>query len=636
MAGRYDIVYPGRARQLFDGGLNSKFERSIINDNESPDCQNVLFSDGAVGSREGVSQLNTASVGTFACDGLFTRNEDSGAETMVAFFGGLGYALGTTTFTTIPSAQSVFTAGTRIGSTQYQNHIFFGNGDASPYKYNGTDFTRHGVPAASGTVSLNTAAGAGDLSSGTYMYRVTYVNSQAVEGDLGSATAGLAVVVSASVDLSDIPTAPQSHGVNSRKIYRTEADGAAYKLVTEITDNTTTTYNDTLADASLGLAAPTDNGEPPNYSIAVYHQNRLFTNDAGNLNYLWYSDLEEPYTFASTNFFKVGDAASDLIKAIDVHQNAVYVFCQRSVWMLYMPSTTDSDWRLIRVGSAYGSRSPFGSFLFQDKMMFPATQSGKLVGFAAIQGASIDPTTTVLENMVIGSELQSEPIEPDIFDIQESNLGDITAHVFQNKAYIAVTKDQGSTSNNYVLIFDFSYERISKSQQSLWVLWKGINVRDFTAFGGKLYGGSSLADGLVYQLEDDTYNDNDAAIDSYFWTKEFSGIPGHENLTKDFRRVKILVDNAGTYDMDLAVRVDSESTSGGLVFPIALTPGGGIWGAMVWGVGSWGGGRAQDEKEIFLSGLSGRRIQFRFSNQNTAGQRFKVQGLNFYYNVRGK
>lgn len=636
MPNRWDIVYPDRGRQLFDGGLNSKYERSIIEPNESPDCQNVIFSDGAVGTRGGTSQLNTTSVGSFACDGLFTRREDTGAETMVAFFGGLGFTLGTTTFTTLPSAQSVFTAGVRIGSTQYQNHIFFGNGLTSPYKYNGTDFTRHGVPQATGTVSVVTAGGAGSLTSGDYRYKIAFVNSQAVFGDVGTATVTIAAGLNTSNDLSDIPVAPQSHGVAARRIYRTEAAGGVYKFVAELNDNTTTTYNDVLADANLGVNAPTDNGEPPNYSVAVYHQNRLFTNDAGNLNYLWYSDLEEPYTFASTNFFKVGDAASDLIKGLHVHQNAVYIFCETSTWLLYMPSTDDTEWSLIRVGSAYGTRSPFGAFLFGDRIMFAAVQNSKMVGFASIQGASIDPTATNLENMVIGSELRSNPIEPDIFDIQEGYLGNLTSMVFQNKAYIAVTKDNGSLNNNYIILYDFSLQRVSKSQSAVWTIWKGINARCLAIYDGKLYSGTSLAEGLVYQLQTDSYVDNTDAIESYFWTKEYSGVPGQENFTKDFRRVKVLVDNAGTYNMDVGIRIDSEATSGGLLFPVSLTPGGGIWGDMVWGVGVWGGGRAQDEKEIFLNGVSGRRIQFKFTNQNTANQRFKVHGLNFYYNVRGK
>lgn len=56
------------------------------------------------------------------------------------------------------------------------------------------------------------------------------------------------------VNLSSIAVGPS--GVTSRKVYRTVAGGSSYLLLTTIADNTTTTYADTTADASLGAAAP--------------------------------------------------------------------------------------------------------------------------------------------------------------------------------------------------------------------------------------------------------------------------------------------------------------------------------------------------------------------------------------------
>ena len=145
MSSRFRKIYPGSGRTLLDGGLDNKFEKSIIPDNESPDCANVVFTNGSVGTREGNSKLNTASVGSFVFDGVYTRRDNAGAETMIAFANGTAYSLAGTSFTTIGSAQSVFTAGQRVAGTQFQNHLFMGNGGVIPYKYNGTDFTRHGV-----------------------------------------------------------------------------------------------------------------------------------------------------------------------------------------------------------------------------------------------------------------------------------------------------------------------------------------------------------------------------------------------------------------------------------------------------------------------------------------------------------
>lgn len=57
------------------------------------------------------------------------------------------------------------------------------------------------------------------------------------------------------VALSGIPVGEAS--VTGRKIYRTEAAGSQLKLLTTIADNSTTTFTDTAADASLGANVPT-------------------------------------------------------------------------------------------------------------------------------------------------------------------------------------------------------------------------------------------------------------------------------------------------------------------------------------------------------------------------------------------
>jgi hypothetical protein len=59
------------------------------------------------------------------------------------------------------------------------------------------------------------------------------------------------------VNVSSIATGPT--GVTSRKLYRTVNGGSTFKLLATLSDNTTTTYADTTADASLGVQAPTTN-----------------------------------------------------------------------------------------------------------------------------------------------------------------------------------------------------------------------------------------------------------------------------------------------------------------------------------------------------------------------------------------
>lgn len=627
---KFSRIYPPQGKIVFDGGKNNKFEKSIIEDNESPDCLNVVFDAGSVGTRNGFSKVNTTTVGSYVCDGIYTRHGTNNAETMVAFFNGTGYTLGGTTFTTIASAQSIFTAGIRVCASQMENHIFVCNGGTLPYKYNGTDFTRHGVYPPTGMAVTPTSNAVGAVS-GVYAYKMAYVNSASAEGnpsaEFGTFTANLATV-----RLTGLPVAPQSWGVSSRKIYRNVSSGTSFMLVGTINDNTTTTYDDNTADGSLGANAPSDKGVPPTYSAVVYCQNRLFM--VGNDNLVWYTEINEPYTVGALNFEPFGDQSTDMPKALGVYANSLVVYCERNAYLWYMPDTTPGNWKKIRINSAYSSESPFGLFEYNSKLMFPAMQNDKFVGFAALTGNVIEPTATLLSTNTAGSDLKSDRIEPDMFDVVETYVGNVSAMVFKNKAYITLTKGSGSTTNNRVYVMDFSISNLSKNQKEAWVPWTGLNAAQFTIYGGELYYGTSTATGFVYKEAAGVYSDDGTAIDSYCWTKEFSGHKTDASFNKDFRYSNLLVDLAGAYYMNAAVRTDSDSGDG-TNYQISLDPEGSLWGTMVWGRDTWGAGALQKDVRLYLAGARGKRIQYKFSNQNTAGQRFKVHWQNFTYNLKG-
>ncbi len=629
---KFKKIFPSDGRNLLDGGMNSKFQPTLIQESESPDCLNVVFQDGGVGTRDGFRKINTAAVGSYVCEGLYTRRGNNSVETMCAFFNGSGFVLNNTSLVTIPSAQSVFTVGVRVGAAQMENHIFFGNGGVNPYKYNGTDFTLHGVQQIGQTASFN-SNGAGSPN-GDYQYKFTYVNSALVEGNPSTASTTFSVT-SKIINISSIPVAPQSYGVASRKIYRTVAGGAVFKLVATISDNTTTSYNDNIADASLGANAPSDKGMPPKYSTILYHKNRLFMNDADNPSFVWYTDLNEPYTVASTNFLIVGDGSTDLVKSFEVQDDQLIVFCQRNAFIIYMQSTDPTTWYVIKSKSAYTSKSPFGNFVYNNKIAFPAVQNDKFVGIAAMTGDTVEPTQSLLSTSSVASELKSDPIEDDMFDVQESYLGNISSIVFKNIAYIALTKGTGQTTNNRVYIMDFSITRQTKKGKEAWAPWSGLNVAQWTIYGGSLYYGTSTATGFIYKQDPGVYADDGSAINSYFWTKEFAGLKGEDSFFKDFRYINMLFDLSGQYYMDISIKNDSDMGLGNS-YQIDLDPQTQLWGTMVWGVDPWGGGNFQKDLQFPLGTSRGKRVQFKFSNQNTVNQRFKIHWLNFTYNLKGQ
>jgi hypothetical protein len=639
MANFFNIAYPPNEDYIrFNGGKNSKIQKNIILDNQSPDCLNVIIDDDAVATRPGTLVFNTSSVGSFACDGFYTRHErNSTAETMCAWFGGSLHAItGTSTFTTIASAQSIYTGGTKVFAVEYQNNIFFGAGSANiPSKWNGTDFTRHGIYAPTTTMSVASAAGSN--LSGLYRWAVAYVNSAMVEGNLSPFTVTFSAAATG-VQLSSVPVAPQSYGVASRNIYRTTASGTVLYYAGSIANNTSTTYVDNTSDAGLGDEAVTDNNEPPNYHACIYHQDRIFMigrYPGDNNDQVYYTDVGNPYVVLSSNFISIGDATSDTPQALGLWDNYLIVTGARgSTWMVYMPTSDDTNWSILRLRSGYGSKSPLGMFEALNFLIFPAVERDKFVGFGALSASGIEATAATTDVGAVGSDLVSNVIEDEMFAANETYLSNIASIVFKNKAYITMTTGN-STFNNRVFVFDFSTNGLQKSQKYTWIPWTGINAAQFTVYGGNLYYACSNAVGHVYRALNASYSDSGTAINSYFWTKEFAGQPQHSTWYKDWRFANLLYELAGNFNMGLTIRTDSDRGEG-IRYDLDCSPGSSVWGSMVFGTDNWEPGRDLKDLKYPLGQFRGKRVQFKFSNNNTANQNFKVVGLNLTYNLKGR
>lgn len=84
----------------------------------------------------------------------------------------------------------------------------------------------------------------------------TYVDSVA-DGTLGANIPTTNTTNRGTIPVSNIPTGGPT--VTGRKLYRRFSTSGTWKLVTTISDNTTTTYSDTTANSSLGAAAPSSN-----------------------------------------------------------------------------------------------------------------------------------------------------------------------------------------------------------------------------------------------------------------------------------------------------------------------------------------------------------------------------------------
>lgn len=114
--------------------------------------------------------------------------------------------------------------------------------------------------------------GAGNVDNGVHRYKVTLITA---EGETAAGTVSDPVTVAdktadGKVALSNIPTGTSGR-CTARKIYRTEAGGSDYKLLTTLADNSTTTYTDNTADADLSAAAPAANTTGIFYVLVPAH-----------------------------------------------------------------------------------------------------------------------------------------------------------------------------------------------------------------------------------------------------------------------------------------------------------------------------------------------------------------------------
>ncbi|MCR4375991.1 MAG: hypothetical protein NUW22_14205 [Acidobacteria bacterium] len=132
------------------------------------------------------------------------------------------------------------------------------------------------------TAALPGTPVAGNVDNGAHRYRATFVTADG-ETDGGTISAAVTVAdktVNGKVSLTAIPLGGAL--VTSRKLYRTAAAGSTYLLLATIADNSTTTYTDNIADASLGAGVPSTNTtSDPMLSMLITAARRVAENMTG-------------------------------------------------------------------------------------------------------------------------------------------------------------------------------------------------------------------------------------------------------------------------------------------------------------------------------------------------------------------
>lgn len=615
---------------VFDGGLNTMVPAENLPWNQSPSLRAVVFDNyGALKSPAGYQTHNSDSLGNGnGIAGIFSFKPVSMSAQLLAVDESVYVATGVATaFNLIGSSQSIFTAGVDCDIVQFQDLAFFSNGGQQPYKFNGTEFTRAGVSAPSQVLTAVCDA-AGSLT-GTYEYVFWGVNSYSAEGDYGSPSTAVAIA-SGNIRVNNIPTAPVSHGITTWKVGRNTAGASGlFWYLTDVA-NGTTSFTDSVADDDLVTLAPTDQGYLRKFKYMCVYANRLW-GAAEDDSILWFSNINQPEEFPSTNFIRVGRGDGLIISAIHPFKGSIIVskadFNGRTA--LYQLAIGDSvtfsdpeNWNLAKLYDYGGSEAHKACVDYGDYMTLMnrdgiyAFNGAGFVGVAnpTQNGAYI--SSTISEN--IANRMRVPGVSGKEVYLRYSYAVNWKESLWINNA--SYTRVSGTGEN----LFIFDYARISGSNRrgGAWTRLNGqllMACELLVIHEGNLYGANydRLSGSYVHQLDTgDLYDSAQDTSDQFqYFTPRIKGRKEHESLFKDFRFVYVTCYGQGTLNIDFSNIGDPIGQDAGTA-SITLTS-------------------TSTRHKIDLASARGKDLQIFFGMHFESGDNVTITRLEIFYNIRG-
>lgn len=402
----------------------------------------------------------------------------------------------TITYTPNLNQISLFDSGLTGNTIRWQNYgdnIYYTDG-GQPKSYDNTTVKELGVnaPSATCTAAQGTATGL----TGTYNYRITFIDSDGVESN--SSPASNAITVSNyKINLSAIPT---STGMK-RKIYRTKAGGSVYYFLTLINDTTTTIYTDSIADTTIEVSSgllQTDNFKPPQASIVYEYKNYMFYVSSLYPNRLYFSKVYGTNTdYPAAAFEQVPDTnwkeLPDNIYGVLGYQNKLIV--------------TGDGFSGFFTGNIWGGENDNTSWYLVDDI--GAVRHEAMVICQSLNGAICVLGTKFGIKYFTPSEyengLEKLPLSYDVQPYFDNGvLDNMWLQFYNTRLYVGFIFYEGTpiAYNNTVLVYDFKRQ-----------VWDGpwtLSINDTAIFNGHMYGcGSNI--GKVYEMLSG-YSDDGADI----------------------------------------------------------------------------------------------------------------------------
>ncbi len=410
--------------------------------------------------------------------------------------------------------------------------------NGGPKSYNGTTVKTLGVLAPETTCTV--AIGSGGNLDGTYTYKVTFVDSDGVEGNPSVSSSGV-TVSSEKVSITNIPT---STGMN-RKIYRMRT-GTAYYLVDTIDDDTTTTYTDNKTNDEVEISSgllEIDNNQPPDATIVYEHKGYMFYVSATYPSRLYFSKVygtnadypQAAYEQVPTTNWKEHPSP---ILGLRSYENKLIVtgqdftgFWTGSIW----GGTNDNTaWHLIdNIGG-----------VSHEAMTICQTSEGAICAMVTETGVRTFYPALYEEG------LQRLPLSYDIQPLFDAgNLDNAWCQFYSSRLFVGFSYSEGTpvNYNNIVCVYDF--------KRGVWDAPWEFNISQAVIYNNLLYGGGSDI-GKVYEMLSGYTNDGEAIN----MICDLRGDTGKYEAS--IQKLKIHVKNTSVTDnLTIGMQVDSSTLS---------------------------------------------------------------------------
>jgi hypothetical protein len=221
--------------------------------------------------------------------------------------------------------------------------------------------------------------------------------------------------------------------------------------------------------------------------------------------------------------------------------------------------------------------------------------------------------------------LMSDKIQGSVYQWNQQYTGTAVAFEYDHKYMVSVPEGVGQTTNNRTYVYSYLYKYWTRFDLSMQAncIFTGSTVLPTPYF-------SDTVGNVMQAFNGD--NDNGAAINSYFLTKNYDfGTSAHY---KTFKKIVFeALANPGKYNIALTFIQDFGKNSKNIQMPVSfgtLT----IWDQFTWGQAKWGGVGEVAQLSTIMPGQA-KYIQFRIDG-NGANQPYTLLKWTVKYKVKAR